>query len=132
MQVCCWLRCTFFRAWANSSSERLIETLTGDRKPFRPDLPFYSVAQFDTSVPSYLGRPLTLVTTRGKLAPGIDTEPEKAIASVAEFERTWKAQKDQAYAILRPDTLVILRQRGLPIHDILSNNRLSVVSRLPE
>lgn len=114
------------------SSERLIETLTQDHRPFRPDIPFYSVSQFDTSVPFYLGRPLTLVATRGELAPGIDAEPQKAIASIEQFVSVWNAQAGQAYAILRPDTLAVLRQRGMPCHELVSDKRLSVVSRLPQ
>ncbi len=116
----------------NLSSERLIESLTRDRRPFRPDLPFYSVAQFDTSVPFYLGRPLTLVATRGELALGIDSEPHKAIASVEEFLRTWEAQNGQAYAILQPAMLALLRESGLTFHSVVSDNRLSIVARIPE
>lgn len=111
------------------SSERLIERLIHSQRPFRPEVPFYSVAQFDTSVPFYLGRPLTLVATRGELAPGIDAEPQKAIASLEEFEKAWLAQKGQAYAILPPASLATLRQRGLPLHEVVSDNRLSIVSR---
>lgn len=112
------------------SSERLIETLTQDQRPFRPEVPFFSVSQFDTSVPFYLGRPITLVATRGELAPGIDAEPHKAIASIEQFVSVWNAQTGQAYAILRPDTLAILRQRGMACHEMVSDRRLSVVSRI--
>ena len=111
------------------SSEQLIEALTADRKPFHPELPFYSVAQFDTSVPFYLGRTVTLVGTRGELGPGIDAEPGKAIATVELFEERWREDEDQAYAVLPPQTFAELRQKGLPMTQLLANKRLVVVSR---
>ena len=51
---------------ANFSSERLIESLTGERQAYRTDAPFYTLEQFDPSVPFYLKRTLTLVNTRGE------------------------------------------------------------------
>jgi 4-amino-4-deoxy-L-arabinose transferase-like glycosyltransferase len=67
------------------SSERLVEELTDGTKPFFQDAPVYSVAQFDPSVPFYLGRTVTLVGTRGELGPGIDAEPHKAISTIEQF-----------------------------------------------
>ncbi len=130
----CWsLVFEFLHAADESlSSERLIENLTHGQRPFRPGTRFYSVGQFDTSVPFYLGRSLTLVATRGELGPGIDAEPQKVIASMQEFEKIWRTQPTQAYAILQPASLVTLRQHGLPVHEIVSDNRLTVVSRLPK
>lgn len=117
---------------ANISSERLIESLTDNRTPYHPELPFYSVAQFDDSVPFYLGRTVTLVDTRGELGPGIDAEPDKAIPSLARFEELWRTEQGQAYAILRPDTLAYFLRRGLPMTELTSDKRLVVVGRRPE
>lgn len=117
---------------ASISSERLIESLTDNRTPFRAGVPFYSVAQFDDSVPFYLGRTVTLVATRGELGPGIDAEPDKAIPSLARFEELWRAEQGQAYAILRPDTLAYFLQRGLQMTEITSDKRLVVVGRRAE
>lgn len=117
---------------ASVSSERLIESLTDNRTPYHPELPFYSVAQFDDSVPFYLERTVTLVATRGELGPGIDAEPDKAIPSFAHFEKLWRAQKGQAFAILRPDTLEYFLQRGLPMTEMTSDRRLVIVGKQAE
>ena len=117
---------------ANFSSERLIEDLTADRKPFHPGLPFYSLGEFEPSVPFYLGRTVTLVDTRGELGPGIDIEPDKAISSVERFEEIWRESDGQAYAIMRPDNLTYLRQRGLPMVELRSDRRLVIVARRAE
>src|SRR5882672_14337 len=61
------------------SSERLVETVAGEKKQFPREPPFYSVASFDQSVPFYLGRPVTLVGYKDELAPGIAAEPEKYV-----------------------------------------------------
>lgn len=115
---------------ADLSSERLIENLTTEEHaPFHPEIPFYSVAQFDHSVPFYLGRTVTLVDTRGELGPGIDAEPDKVIPTIERFAERWLAHDGQAYAILRRDTLAVLRQRGLPMTEVVSDKRLVVVSR---
>jgi hypothetical protein len=119
---------------ANFSSERLIESLTDNHKhrPFRSAIPFYSLAQFDASVPFYLARPVTLVDSRGELSPGIDAEPHKVIATMELFERIWLNQKGQAYAIMRPETYSYLRSRGLPTVELRSDGHLVVISRQPE
>lgn len=117
---------------ADFSSERLIEDLTGDRKPYRPEAPFYTVGQFDHSVPFYLGRTVTLVNIRGELGPGIDAEPYKVIPTLERFEEIWRAQKGDAYAILRPDAIAYFRQRRLPMAELVSDKRLVVVSRRGE
>lgn len=114
------------------SSERLIENLTGDRPPFHPELPFYSVGQFDSSVPFYLGRTVTLVATRGELGPGIDAEPSKAIPTIEGFDILWRVHAGQAYAILPPELFSELRDKGLPMNELMSDRRLVVVSRRPE
>lgn len=113
------------------SSERLIEELTSDTKPFHPDAPFYSVALFDHSVPFYLGRTLTLVETRGELGPGIDAEPHKAIPTIEKFVAEWHATSGMAFAMMTPRTYEDLKRTGLPMHVIIRDKRLVVVSRRP-
>jgi 4-amino-4-deoxy-L-arabinose transferase-like glycosyltransferase len=117
---------------ARFSSERLIEELTGDRKPFRPDAPFFSVEQFDHSVPFYLGRTVTLVAVRGELAPGIDAEPEKVIASTREFVERWRRLPGEAYAVLVPARYAELRGQGVPMFEVLRDDRLVIVQRHPK
>jgi hypothetical protein len=113
----------------NYSSERLIEELTNDTKPFYPDAPFYSVAHFDHSVPFYLGRTLTLVETRGELGPGIDAEPHKVIPTIAKFAAVWHATSGMAFALMPFRTYEDLQRSGLPMHVVIRDKRLVVVSR---
>lgn len=117
---------------ADFSAERLIEGLTGDYTPFRPEAPFYSVAQFDHSVPFYLGRTVTLVATRSELGPGIDADPHKVIASIERFEQVWREQRGQAFAVMRPDLFETLGAAGVPMVLLASGPRLLVVARRQE
>lgn len=119
---------------ASLSSERLIESLTQEEEhnPFHPEAPFYSIAQFDHSVPFYLGRTVTLVDTRGELGFGIDAEPYKQIPTIERFAERWLTHDGQAYAILRRDMLATLRQQGLPMTELVSDQRLVVVARRAE
>lgn len=115
----------------NFSSERLIEELTNDTKPFEPNLPFYSVAMFDHSAPFYLGRTLTLVDARGELGPGIDAEPQRVLPTVQGFAEAWIATPGMAYAMMRPSTYADLGRSGLPMQVVIRDRRLVVVSRRP-
>jgi 4-amino-4-deoxy-L-arabinose transferase-like glycosyltransferase len=113
------------------SSERLIETLTGRTKPFHTADRFYSVGVFDPSVPFYLGRPVTLVNVRGELGPGIDAEPDKAVASVHGFEQIWTSADVQAYAVMPHTQYARLKSDGLAMQKVLEDERLVIVSRWP-
>lgn len=111
------------------SSERMIERLTNDTKPFRPGIAFYSVGQFDHSLPFYLGRPVTLVATRGELGLGIDSEPQKVIERIEDFQRRWLHEANQAYASMTPDQYRRFLDDGLPMVKVQADRRLVVVSR---
>jgi 4-amino-4-deoxy-L-arabinose transferase-like glycosyltransferase len=95
------------------SSERLIDTMVGEKLRFPREPPFYSVASFDQSVPFYLGRPVTLVGYKDELAPGIAAEPWKFVSSVDEFVGLWQ-EHEEAFAIMTPPFYEKLRQEGLP------------------
>ena len=112
------------------SSEKLIEDLTNDTKPFFPHLPVYSVGQFDHSLPFYLGRPVTLVDTRGELGHGIDAEPHKALQSVEQFQRVWHSTVGQAFSVMSPAQYLNFERAGLPMVKMAEDKRLVVVSRL--
>jgi hypothetical protein len=95
------------------SSERLIDTMVGEKLRFPREPPFYSVASFDQSVPFYLGRPVTLVRYKDELAPGIAAEPWKFVSSVDEFVGLWQ-EHEEAFAIMTPPFYEKLRQEGFP------------------
>ncbi len=77
-------------------------TLAQQIKPYdKPSIPFYSVGVYDYSLPFYLKRTLTLVDYRDEMEFGITQEPEKAIASIAQFEQVWRNQPE-ALAVTAP------------------------------
>ncbi len=110
------------------STERLVEGLTNETKPFKPEDAFYSIGLFDHSVPFYLGRPVTLVASKDELAPGIAAEPEKFVDSVDRFEDRWRAHS-QAYAIMKLDTFAALESRRVPMVRRAQDRRYVIVSR---
>lgn len=116
---------------AHFSSEKLIENLTNDTKPFFPHLPIYSVGQFDHSLPFYLGRPVTLVDMRGELGHGIDAEPHKALETMEQFQQVWRSTAGQAFSVMSPAQYRNFEQEGLPMVKMAEDKRLVVVSRLP-
>jgi len=110
------------------SSERLIETITGDHLRFPRDPPFYSVASYDQSVPFYLGRSVTLVGYKDELAPGIASEPGKYVGSVDEFLGRWH-DHGEAFAIMAPRLYEKLRHDGFPGHVLARDSRWIIVAR---
>jgi len=110
------------------SSERLVETVVGEKKQFPREPPFYSVASFDQSVPFYLGRPVTLVGYKDELAPGIAAEPEKYVGSIDEFLRRWQ-EHPEAFAIMTPLLYDRLRREGLPGRIVARDARRIIIAR---
>jgi|SRR5882672_1287046 len=111
------------------SSERLIERIAGDQLRFPRNLPFYSVASYDQSVPFYLGRPVTLVAYKDELAPGIAAEPDKYVRSVDEFLGLWHDERGEAFAIMKPPLYEKLSGEGLPGHILARDARWIIVAR---
>jgi hypothetical protein len=110
------------------SSERLVESVAGEKLRFSRNPPFYSVATFDQSVPFYLGRPVTLVDHKDELAPGIAAEPGKYIESIDEFVRRW-GDDAEAFAIMQPQLYEKLRRQGLPGRVMARDARLIIIAR---
>ena len=110
------------------SSERIMQAVVGEKLRFPRELPFYSVASFDQSVPFYLGRPVTLVRYKDELAPGIATEPWKFVSSVEEFVELWQ-EHAEAFAIMTPPFYEKLRQQGLPGRVLARDARRVIVAR---
>jgi len=110
------------------SSERIMETVVGEKLRFPREPPFYSVASFDQSVPFYLGRPVTLVGYKDELAPGIAAEPGKYVASVEEFLGRWD-EHGEAFAIMTPHFYEKLKEQGLPGRVLARDARRIIVAR---
>jgi hypothetical protein len=73
-----------------------------------------------------------LVNVRGELAPGIDAEPQKAIATTEQFKQIWMSRGEQAFAVMTPLQFAEFAQQGLPMSLIASDRRLVVVTRLEQ
>lgn len=110
------------------SGERLIERLTEDRPPFRPDVPFYSVDMLDATVPFYLGRTVILVHEPGELAWGIAMQPERFVPDLDAFARRWRSETE-AFAIMGAAAYSSLRASGLPMRLVDDDGRRFIVSR---
>ena len=116
------------RVDAYFSSKRLLEAVTGDVRPFHPELPFYSVDFFDHTVLFYLGRTTTLVKEKSELEFGIAADPRAYIEDLATFAQRWR-DGGEAYAIMRTATYDWLRATGLPMRVLGNDGRRVVVTR---
>jgi len=93
-----------------------------------PDTRLFSVEMYEQTLPFYLQRTMTLVNQRDELDFGLRAEPEKGIATIADFAQVWRALPS-AIAVMPPTTFEKLAAMGLPLHVILSDRRFVVVSR---
>ena len=112
------------------SSERMVKSVM-ESTPIPREMPIYSLQQADYTVPFYLGRPVTLVDVRGELGPGIDAEPDKAIANMDDFRARWVISQRNVFAVMTTNTYELLRQQNFPMHEFARNKRLVIVSRMP-
>ena len=110
------------------SSETLVENALDTVGDFDADVPFYSLAMYDQTMPHHLGRTLTVVKFRGELDMGITQEPAKAVASVEEFRRLWQGHT-QAYAIMPRAQFDEERAAGTPLSILAINRSAAIVAR---
>jgi 4-amino-4-deoxy-L-arabinose transferase-like glycosyltransferase len=89
----------------------------------------YSVKHYDQTVPFYIGRTVTLVEYVDEFAPGLEAEPAKAVAWLADFPAEW-LRPGEALAIMQPDLLKELRAQGLPMQ-VLHEDPRRVLVRKP-
>ena len=110
------------------SAEPILARIAAANGPLRSDVPFYTIRVYDQTLPYYLGRTVVLVDYRDELAFGIDSEPDKAIATIGEWQRRWAAN-DQAYAMMQPDEYEKLKHLEVPMVELGRDPRRVVVSR---
>jgi 4-amino-4-deoxy-L-arabinose transferase-like glycosyltransferase len=110
------------------STAPIVSRIVAANGPFRADVPFYSVRMYDQTLPYYVGRTVTQVEHYDELAMGIASEPDKAIATDAEWRRRWDAD-EQAYAIMQPDEYKRLLAEGVPMRELGRDTRRVIVSR---
>jgi 4-amino-4-deoxy-L-arabinose transferase-like glycosyltransferase len=90
--------------------------------------PLFQLHMYDQTLPFYLQRPTTVVAFRDELALGLDAEPARGVATVAEWEERWRALP-QAYAVMASDTLDKLAADGVPYRVVAREPRRVMIAR---
>ena len=96
--------------------------------PYDRNAPFYQVEMYDQTLPFYLQRTTTLVAYRDELSLGLDAEPQKGIATLADWASRWR-DAPQGYALMAPDTYGRLAKTGLPMRVVARDPRRVLVAR---
>ena len=103
--------------------------LTAESSPgYDAGAPIFQVHMYDQTLPFYLQRPTTVVAFRDELALGLDAEPARGVATVAEWEERWRVLP-QAYAVMAPDTLDKLAADGVPYRVVAREPRRVMIAR---
>jgi 4-amino-4-deoxy-L-arabinose transferase-like glycosyltransferase len=96
--------------------------------PLAADAPFYQVRMYDQTVPFYLGRTTTVVDFRDELALGLDAEPDKGIASIADWISRWNGAS-RAYALMPRKDFDGFVTQGVPMRELAHDARRVLVAR---
>ncbi len=110
------------------SAADVVTALERAAPPYDPSAPFYQVEMYDQTLPFYLKRTTTLVDYRDELALGLDAEPERGIATLADWEARWRLLP-QAYALMTPDTFDKVARMGVPLRVVARDPRRVLVAR---
>ncbi|GAB1235436.1 glycosyltransferase family 39 protein [Ferrigenium sp. UT5] len=92
----------------------------------KPDVPFYSIHNYEQTLPFYLKRTLTLVDYQNEMAFGIGQEPHKWLPTVDDLVARWKTDAE-AYAILPLTLFPVLQSKGMAMKEIFRDHQLVVV-----
>ncbi|MFO1412462.1 MAG: glycosyltransferase family 39 protein [Burkholderiales bacterium] len=118
-------------AWhvdAYFSAKRVLDPVMHGTRPFRPDVPFYTVDFFDQTVPFYLGRTVVPVKEKNEIDWAIAAAPGPYIDDLATFMQRWRDGGD-AFAVMRTATYEWLRLGALPMRVLATDGRRVVVAR---
>jgi Aminoarabinose transferase C-terminal domain len=94
----------------------------------KPETPFYSVLNYEQTLPFYLQHTFTLVMFQDEMDFGIKQEPERYIATLEAFAQVWAAQPE-ALAIMPVYAYPQLQQQGLTMHTIYQDDQYIVVNK---
>jgi hypothetical protein len=94
----------------------------------KPDVPFFQVHMYDQTVPFYLARTTTVVNFGDELSLGIAAEPERAIATEAEWIPVWTSLP-AGYAVLPPKDYELLSAQQVPMRVLARDTRRVIVGR---
>jgi 4-amino-4-deoxy-L-arabinose transferase-like glycosyltransferase len=93
------------------------------------DIPVYSVATYDQTLPFYWRRTVELVAYRGELDYGLRYDPQAELPSLEEFTARWSAASS-AYAVMEKKTFGELTAQGVPMRELVRDaNRVLVARR---
>jgi 4-amino-4-deoxy-L-arabinose transferase-like glycosyltransferase len=92
------------------------------------DLPVYSVATYDQTLPFYWQRTVTLVAYRGELDFGLNHDLGADIPNVAQFVVEWRGLSG-GYAVMERDMFDELKGEGVPMREIARDMNRVLVAR---
>jgi hypothetical protein len=98
------------------------------RTEVKPEVPFYSVLNYEWTLAFYLQRIFTLVQYQDEMSFGIQQEPQRWIPTIAEFAKVWATQPE-ALAIMPVYAYPMLQQKGLAMKTIYEDSQYIVVSK---
>jgi hypothetical protein len=81
------------------------------------DVPLYSIATYDQTLPFYWGRTVELVSYRGELDYGLKLDPDAEIATVAQFVERW-TEESSGFAVMEKSMFDQLSRRGVPMREV--------------
>lgn len=112
------------------SSEQSFDRMEQIDGPMSPDVPFFSVGMYDQTIPFELGRPVILVAYQDEFALGLESDPDRELPTLAEFQREWLGL-DTAYAVMAPSMYQKLQGQGLPMRLLAGDPQRVFVRRAP-
>jgi len=96
--------------------------------PVDRDVPIYSVATYDQTLPFYWRRTVDLVSYRGELNYGLRLDPGREIPTIAGFVARWRPSV-RACAVMPAGLYERLRARGVPMRELGHDAHRVLVSR---
>ncbi len=92
------------------------------------DVPIYSVATYDQSLPFYWQRTVTLVAYRGELDFGLRHDERAEIPTVREFVEQWN-DVPKGYAVMETNMFDDLKSRDVPMREVARDIHRVLVAR---
>jgi 4-amino-4-deoxy-L-arabinose transferase-like glycosyltransferase len=92
------------------------------------DVPLFSIATYDQSLPFYWQRTFTLVAYRGELDFGLRHDEQAAMPDVPAFLNQWETLRD-GYAVMEINMFDELKHRGVPLREVARDVHRVVAAR---
>ena len=111
------------------AKERSAYLIADAIRPYvKAEVPFYSVAMYEQTLPFYLKRTFTLVNFQDEMGFGITQEPQRWVPDIASLAKVWQVQA-AAYAIMPVEYYPQLQKAGLTMKTIYADTQYIVVSK---